>query len=93
MPAGNAPDEHGLAEIAALLRQPPLRGDVEQAAEAEGRVEDEAAKRDAGGVKAALQDVIAEDARLFQVGVQIAERSRICPGACLTTFAAGSSTA
>ena len=69
----DAPDEHGLAEIAALLGQSALRGDVEQAAEPEGGVEDDAAYGDAGGVKAALKDVIGEDARLFQIRVQILE--------------------
>ena len=67
----DAPDEHGLAEIAGLLRQSALRRDVEQAAEAEGGVEDDAANRDGGGVEAPLEEVVAEDARLFQVGVQI----------------------
>ena len=67
----NAPDEHGLAEIAGLLRQSPLGGDVKQAAEAEGGVEDDAADCDGGGVEAPLEEVVAEDARLFQVGVQI----------------------
>ena len=52
---------------------PALRGDVEQSAKAEGGVEDDAADRDAGGVEAPLQDVVGEDARLFQVRVQILE--------------------
>ena len=69
----DAPDEHGLAEIAGLLRQSALRGDVEQAAEAESGVEDDAADRNAGGVEAPLEDVVGEDARLFQVRIQILE--------------------
>ena len=52
---------------------PPCRGDVEQAAKAECGVEDDAADRDARGVEAPLEDVVGEDARLFQVRVQILE--------------------
>src|SRR6185437_11790289 len=59
----NAPDEQGLAEIAGLVRQSALGGDVEQAAEPESGVEDDAADRNGGGVETALQDVVAEDAR------------------------------
>ena len=70
---GNAPDEHGLAEIPGLLRQSGWSSDVEQAAKAEDAIEDEPADGNARGVQAPLQDVIGEDARLFQVRVQILE--------------------
>ena len=41
------------------------------AAEPEGGVYDGAGDRNAGGVQAALEEVVAEDPRLFQVGVQV----------------------
>ncbi len=76
----HSPDKHRLAEIAGLFRQSALRGDVEQAAEAEGGVEEDAADRNRGGVEAPLKDIVAEDARLFQVGVQILQPVPNRPG-------------
>ena len=68
---GDAPDEQGLAKIAGLLRKSAGRGDVDKAAETEDRIEHEALQRHGGRAEAALQDVVAENARLLQVRVQI----------------------
>src|SRR6185437_1957479 len=54
----DAPDEQGLAEIAGLVRQSALGGDVEQATEPESGVEDDAADRNGGGVETPLEDVV-----------------------------------
>ena len=63
----DAPDEQGLAEVAALLRQSPGRSDIEQSAKTEVGVKDEATKRNAHGVETALNNIVRESAPLFQI--------------------------
>ena len=70
---GDAPDEQGLAEIAALPLQARLARNIEKAAHAYGRIGDETAGRRDGCTEAQLQDVVREDARLLQVGIQIVQ--------------------
>ena len=83
----DSPDEQCLTKIAALLRHAFPGCKIDKAAEAEGRIHREPRSRISGCVEAELQQVIYEDARLFQVRVYVMQAvmhgSRSC---CLDDF-------
>jgi len=64
---GNTPDKHCLTKIAGLLGDPLTAREINQTTEAKCRVHGETRSRFASSFEAALQQIVHEDSRLFQV--------------------------
>jgi len=69
----DAPDKQCLSKIAGLLRDAFPAREIDKAAESERRVHGKTRGSLAGGVDAALQQIVHEDTRLFQVVIEIVQ--------------------
>ena len=69
----DTPDKQRLPKIAGLLRNPFQAREIDKTADSKCRVHCKTGSCLAGGVESALEQIVYEDARLFQVRIEIVQ--------------------